>query len=224
MTNLSKGWNLLVVDDDIYLREGLANFLRQSGHNVVECAEGNEAVQLAIKNEFDAIVLDLLLPEISGLQFLGIFRKVKQTPVIMISSMTEVDYRLSAFQSDVDDFLVKPISNKEVLERIRAILRRTQEDSSETIRIRNVEIDLNAKCARLDGAIVHLSPTEFELLALLAKNQGRILARSILQDSVLGPNRQEYGNIIDQYIMRLRRKLGKDLIATKVGMGFVIYA
>ena len=141
----------------------------------------------------------------------------------MVSSMTEVDYRLSALQSGVDDFMIKPISHQEVLERLRAILRRSNPNESEIVRIRNVQIDLGAKSVQVEGNMVHLTPTEFAVLALLAKNQGRILSREVLQNSVFGADRQEYGNIIDQYMMRLRRKLGKDLITNKSGLGFIIY-
>ena len=137
--------------------------------------------------------------------------------------MTEVDYRLSALQSGVDDFMIKPISHQEVLERLRAILRRSNPNESEIVRIRNVQIDLGAKSVQVEGNMVHLTPTEFAVLALLAKNQGRILSREVLQNSVFGADRQEYGNIIDQYMMRLRRKLGKDLITNKSGLGFIIY-
>ncbi|MSR79666.1 MAG: response regulator transcription factor [Gemmataceae bacterium] len=216
-------WNLLLVEDDILLSEELAKFLRHAGHTVIESSTGSTAVQLALRDDFDAIILDLVLPEISGLEVLSLLRKSKTTPVIMISSMTEVDYRLSALKSGVDDFMIKPISHQEVLERLRAILRRSNPNESEILRIRNVEIDLGAKSVQVEGNMVHLTPTEFALLALLAKNQGRILSREVLQNSVFGADRQEYGNIIDQYIMRLRRKLGKDLITTKSRLGFIIY-
>ena len=223
MTESDQNWKLLLVDDDVSFRGGLANFLKQSGHIVVESGSGSSALQQAVSEPFDAIVLDLMLPEISGLQFLGLLRKTKSTPVIMISSVPELDYRLTAFQEGADDFLVKPVSHQEVRERLRAILRRTLPAKSSIIRIRNVEIDLNANIVTLDGAMVHLSPSEFDLLALLAKNRGRIMGRSVLQEKIFGKERPEYSNMIDQYIMKLRRKLGKELISTKIGMGFVIY-
>ena len=223
MPDSIQSWNLLLVEDDILLSQELAKFLRQSGHKVTESSTGGTAVQLALEGHYDAIILDLMLPEISGLQVLSLLRESKTTPVIMVSSMTEVDYRLSALQSGVDDFMIKPISHQEVLERLRAILRRSNPNESEIVRIRNVQIDLGAKSVQVEGNMVHLTPTEFAVLALLAKNQGRILSREVLQDSVFGADRQEYGNIIDQYMMRLRRKLGKDLITNKSGLGFIIY-
>ena len=223
MPDSIQSWNLLLVEDDILLSQELAKFLRQSGHKVTESSTGGTAVQLALEGHYDAIILDLMLPEISGLQVLSLLRESKTTPVIMVSSMTEVDYRLSALQSGVDDFMIKPISHQEVLERLRAILRRYNPNESEIVRIRNVQIDLGAKSVQVEGNMVHLTPTEFAVLALLAKNQGRILSREVLQDSVFGADRQEYGNIIDQYMMRLRRKLGKDLITNKSGLGFIIY-
>lgn len=223
MPDSIQSWNLLLVEDDILLSQELAKFLRQSGHKVTESSTGGTAVQLALEGHYDAIILDLMLPEISGLQVLSLLRESKTTPVIMVSSMTEVDYRLSALQSGVDDFMIKPISHQEVLERLRAILRRSNPNESEIVRIRNVQIDLGAKSVQVEGNMVHLTPTEFAVLALLAKNQGRILSREVLQNSVFGADRQEYGNIIDQYMMRLRRKLGKDLITNKSGLGFIIY-
>ena len=223
MPDSTQSWNLLLVEDDILLSQELAKFLRQSGHKVTESSTGGTAVQLALEGHYDAIILDLMLPEISGLQVLSLLRESKTTPVIMVSSMTEVDYRLSALQSGVDDFMIKPISHQEVLERLRAILRRSNPNESEIVRIRNVQIDLGAKSVQVEGNMVHLTPTEFAVLALLAKNQGRILSREVLQNSVFGADRQEYGNIIDQYMMRLRRKLGKDLITNKSGLGFIIY-
>jgi len=223
MPDSIQSWNLLLVEDDILLSQELAKFLRQSGHKVTECSTGGTAVKLALQDNYDAIILDLMLPEISGLQVLSLLRESKTTPVIMVSSMTEVDYRLSALQSGVDDFMIKPISHQEILERLRAILRRSNPNESEIVRIRNVQIDLGAKSVQVEGTLVHLTPTEFAVLALLAKNQGRILSREVLQNAVFGADRQEYGNIIDQYMMRLRRKLGKDLITNKSGLGFIIY-
>jgi two-component system copper resistance phosphate regulon response regulator CusR/two-component system response regulator QseB len=107
--------------------------------------------------------------------------------------------------------------------RIRAVLNRSLPDKTTVIKIRNVEIDLKSKFATLNGVRVHLSPAEFELLGLLAKNQGKILARKLLEDAIVGADRVFYSNIIDQYIMRLRKKFGKDLIQTKFGLGFVIH-
>ena len=214
----------MVVEDDQKLRERLAHFFRQSGHEIVESGNGGTAVQQAINEDFDAIILDMMLPEISGLQFLSILRKSKNTPVIMISTIPELDYRLTAFQSGADDFLVKPLNLQEVLERIQAILRRTKPDNTQIFRIRNVEIDLLAKRVSLDGNLVHMSPKEFDILGILAKNHGRIISRKMLEDMVLEGDPQEYSNIIDQYIMKIRRKLGKDFITTKIGLGFVIYA
>ena len=137
--------------------------------------------------------------------------------------MSELEYRINAFQLGVDDFLVKPVSHVEILMRIQAVLSRSLPHKTTIIKIRNVEIDLKSKFATLNGVRVHLSPAEFELLGLLAKNQGKILARKLLEDAIVGADRVFYSNIIDQYIMRLRKKFGKDLIQTKFGLGFVIH-
>jgi DNA-binding response OmpR family regulator len=222
MTESNPAWKLLLVEDDIPLREELAKFFRKSGHSVVESGVGSTAVQQASAENFDAIILDMMIPEVDGLQFLSILRKIKKTPVLMISSMAELEYRINAFQLGVDDFLVKPVSHVEIQMRIRAVLNRSLTDKTTVIKIRNVEIDLKSKFATLNGVRVHLSPAEFELLVLLAKNQGKILARKLLEDKIVGADRLHFSNLIDQYIMRLRKKFGKDLIETKFGLGFVI--
>jgi DNA-binding response OmpR family regulator len=223
MTESNPVWKLLLVEDDIPLREDLSNLLRKSGHSVVESGVGSTAVEQALAENFDAIILDMMIPEVDGLQFLTILRKIKKTPVLMISSMSELEYRINAFQLGVDDFLVKPVSHVEILMRIQAVLSRSLPHKTTIIKIRNVEIDLKSKFATLNGVRVHLSPAEFELLGLLAKNQGKILARKLLEDAIVGADRVFYSNIIDQYIMRLRKKFGKDLIQTKFGLGFVIH-
>ena len=223
MTESNPVWKLLLVEDDIPLREDLSNLLRKSGHSVVESGVGSTAVEQALAENFDAIILDMMIPEVDGLQFLTILRKIKKTPVLMISSMPELEYRINAFQLGVDDFLVKPVSHVEILMRIQAVLSRSLPHKTTIIKIRNVEIDLKSKFATLNGVRVHLSPAEFELLGLLAKNQGKILARKLLEDAIVGADRVFYSNIIDQYIMRLRKKFGKDLIQTKFGLGFVIH-
>jgi len=223
MTESNPVWKLLLVEDDIPLREDLSNLLRKSGHSVVESGVGSTAVEQALAENFDAIILDMMIPEVDGLQFLTILRKIKKTPVLMISSMPELECRINAFQLGVDDFLVKPVSHVEILMRIQAVLSRSLPHKTTIIKIRNVEIDLKSKFATLNGVRVHLSPAEFELLGLLAKNQGKILARKLLEDAIVGADRVFYSNIIDQYIMRLRKKFGKDLIQTKFGLGFVIH-
>ncbi len=223
MANPKQAWNLLLVDDDLHLCRGLSQFLRQLGHRVVVCSTGNSATQAAMSEDFDAIILDLILPEFSGIQFLSLIRNIKNTPVIMISSMTEVDYRLAALQAGVDDFMVKPISHQEILERIKAILRRTKASEAEPICIGNVEIDLAKKMVKMEGKLVLLTISEFEVLALLAKNRGTVLARQELQNALSDPDHKEYSNIIDQYIMRIRRKLGKELITTRVGFGYMLH-
>lgn len=215
--------SLLLVEDDIPTRQELSAFLKKDGHNVTECTNGNQAIACCNSNNYDAIILDLMLPNTNGLQFLKILRKNRSTPVIMISSMTSVDYRLMALESGVDDFLMKPLCEKELLLRIKTILRRHIPNESETIVINDVKINLRMEVIQKNNVAIHLTPTEMKLFSILIKNIGRILSRESLEKAVFGEDRQEYGNMIDQYIMRIRRKLGRHIIKTKIGLGYVIY-
>jgi len=150
MTESNPVWKLLLVEDDIPLREDLSNLLRKSGHSVVESGVGSTAVEQALAENFDAIILDMMIPEVDGLQFLTILRKIKKTPVLMISSMPELECRINAFQLGVDDFLVKPVSHVEILMRIQAVLSRSLPHKTTIIKIRNVEIDLKSKFATFE--------------------------------------------------------------------------
>lgn len=214
--------SLLLVEDDPITLKVLSSFLTNSGHTVVECSNGKDAVHCCLNHDFDIIVLDFMLPHLNGLEFLANLRKSSTTPVIMISSVTEVDYRVEALEAGVDDFLVKPLSHDELLARIKAVRRRFTQDHSIIVQAGNLTIDLGRRSVLLNQTTIDLTRTEFELLSTLLKNRGRIVSRNFLQEKVFGPGKPEYGNIVDQYIMRVRRKLGSEIITTKAGLGFIL--
>ena len=222
MPEFPESCKLLLVEDDRLTRQVLSRFLKQFGHSVIECSNGSDGAKLAIAEDFDAIILDLMLPEVSGMEFITLLRKVKLTPVIMISSMTDVQFRLKALESGVDDFLVKPLNNEELLARIKAIRRRFSLESIKIVKIGAVTINMSRRLVEVNKTGVHLTNTEFVLLATLLEYRGRVLSRNFLQETVFGKGKMDYGNIVDQYVMRIRRKLGHEIITTKIGLGFII--
>lgn len=214
---------LLLVEDDIQLGDGLRVALRQEGYAVDWAKDGEEA-ELALKVEsYDIVLLDLGLPIKSGLEILDKLRaEGSDVPVIVLTARDTTLDRVEGLDKGADDYLVKPFDMDELSARIRSILRRAHGRAVPTLTHGNLEVDVAGRGVVLDGQQVELSGKEFAVLHQLLENQGRVLSKSRLEEGIYDWDSELESNAVEVYVHHLRRKLGKDLIRTIRGVGYVI--
>lgn len=217
---------ILVIDDEEAARRAVAAGVREAGYEVAEAADGQAGLEAAVRGGPDLVVLDLRLPGLDGERVLERLRQVSSVPVIVVSAKREEDDRIAALDLGADDYLVKPFTIRELLARIRAVLRRTEGESIESVSIGDVTIDVPARTASLGGARVPLTAQEFAVLECLVRHRGRIVTRAMLEEAMHPgepvPPPDLVTNIVDVIVLRLRKKLGHDLITTRRGQGFII--
>lgn len=231
MYNIYKGTDtmkkILVVEDEMNLARFLELELKHEGYEVILETNGQDGLDTAMDNDFDLILLDLMLPKINGLEVCRRIRKSKQTPIIIITAKGETVDKVVGLDYGADDYIVKPFEIEELLARIRVNLRRTtMENDDEKVTLHGIEVDESAFTVTIDGNAVNLTKTEHELLHLLLKNAGIVLQRETILSHIWGYDNEVETNVVDVYIRYLRNKLkpyGKDiLIETVRGVGYVI--
>lgn len=216
---------VLVVDDEEAARRSVAQGLRDEGWEVMEAADGPTGLEAAVRGRPDAVLLDLRLPGLEGEQVLRQLRQVSRVPVIVISAKRAEDDRVGALDMGADDYLVKPFTLRELVARVRAVLRRVEGDPPAAVTIGDVAVDLAARVASRGGTRVALAAQEFAVLECLVRHRGRLVTRAMLE-TVLHPGESPppdaVSNVIDVVVLRLRKKLGQGLITTRRGQGFII--
>jgi two-component system alkaline phosphatase synthesis response regulator PhoP len=218
---------ILVVDDEREIVKVMRAYLEQGGFRVSSAYDGQEALTVFRHEKPDLVILDLNLPRIDGLDVCRTIRKESDTPVIMLTARVEETDRLIGLEIGADDYVVKPFSPREIVARVRAVLRRSQRapQPPETISAGGVTIDRARHTVSADGHPVDLTPTEFNLLAALAAEPGRAFSRLDLLDAVQGEAFQGYERTIDVHIRNLRQKIEPDprhplYILTVYGVGY----
>ncbi len=225
-TNVSS--KILIVEDESDIVELLAYNLRQAGFETEAVFNGADALQRAIENPPELILLDLLLPEIDGLEVCRLLKRDPHTetiPIIMLTAKGEEIDRIVGLELGADDYITKPFSPREVVLRVRAVLRRTsngQSTAGSQLRVAGLTIDMDKHQVHSEEGVIDLTATEFKMLSLLAGSPGRVFSRSVLMDAVWGQEYYGLDRTIDTHISRLRRKLGDfgDLIETVHGVGY----
>lgn len=215
---------LLIVDDEEKIREVLRLYAEFEGHECVEAEDGMQAVKLACENNFDLILMDVMMPKLDGYYAVKEIRKFSQVPVIMLSARVEEYDRLFGFEVGVDDYVVKPFSPKEVMARVAAVLKRVNPGKGSTIVSDGLEIDIPGRNVYVDGEKVNMTPKEYELLFYLAKNKGIAISREQLLSNVWGYDFYGDDRTVDTHVKMLRSSLGKyrDKIVTLRGLGYKI--
>ena len=213
---------VLVIEDDSASRLAIVKSLRESRHTVFEAADGVAGLEIARTQPLDAVVLDLMLPRMDGIQLLRQLRMTSSVPVVVVSARCAEDDRVEALDLGADDYLTKPFTVRELLARLRAVVRRAEGDSAAVITLGDIVIDFNAKTVCRDGARIPLTATEFEMLAALARHRGEVVPREVLEKAIRQDGSEHVSNVVDVIILRLRRKLGRELITTRRGQGFII--
>jgi two-component system, OmpR family, response regulator MprA len=220
--------HLLVVDDDAAVRDALALVLALDGFEVSTAADGREAMRMLPEGRPDAILLDVLMPDLDGLE---VCRRIRatgdRTPVLMLTARTEVSERVAGLDAGADDYLAKPFAREELIARLRALLRRTGWEGKDTVlRFEDLELDPLAHEVRRDGRLLELTRTEFLLLELLMLHPRQVLARGTIFDHVWGYDFGPSSNSLEVYVGYLRRKTeaagGSRLLHTVRGVGYVL--
>lgn len=221
------GKKILVVDDEKKYVNVLRAYLEQAGFAVVTAPDGKNALAAFQHEKPNLVLLDLNLPEIDGLDVARTIRKTSSTPIIMLTARVEEADRLVGLELGADDYVVKPFSPREVVARVRAVLRRVEGEAApvEAVSAAGIEMDLTRHIVKVQGESVELTPTEFELLTALMKNPGRAFTRMQLLDLVQGEAFEGYDRTIDAHIKNLRQKLGDDpkqprYVLTVFGIGY----
>jgi two-component system copper resistance phosphate regulon response regulator CusR len=220
---------ILFAEDDLQLRRSIVRGLRETSYAVDQATTGTHALSLAESNQYDAIILDVLLPGKSGIVVCRSIRECdKRVPILMLTALDGVDQRIAGLDAGADDYLTKPFDFGELLARLRALIRRRGEGAAGQLVIGDLVIDLLRHAVRRDQREITLTAKEFAFLSYLARNAGRVVSRAELMEHVWEDSQNAYSNIIDVYASRLRRKLDDGekvaLFTTLRGSGFLLDA
>lgn len=213
---------LLVVEDEIRLLRNLAKALREEGYAVDTAADGEEGLYKAENSDYDAIVLDVMLPRLDGWQVLERLRKTRTTPVLFLTARDTTVDRVRGLDAGGDDYLVKPFDLSELFARLRAVIRRAADRSNPEIAIGPAVIDTRARTLAVAGKVVLLTAKEFMILEYLARHQGKVVSRTELYEHVFDERADTLSNLLDVHIFNIRKKIPCPLIETRRGLGYCI--
>lgn len=215
---------ILAVDDEAKIRTIIKEYAEFEGYEVAEAEDGMEAVEKVKHEDFDIIVMDIMMPRLDGYSACKEIQKIKKVPVIMLSARGEEYDKLFGFEIGIDDYVVKPFSPKELMARIRAVLNRAKasQKTEDIIRYQGLEINFTAREVKIDGEKVSMTPKEYDLLFYLVRNMNIALSREKLLEEVWGFDFYGDDRTIDTHIKMLRNSLGpyRNLIVTLRGMGY----
>jgi two-component system, OmpR family, KDP operon response regulator KdpE len=216
---------ILVCDDEPQILRALKVILRDAGYEAVPASTGEEALDRAAVKPPEAAILDLMLPDVDGVEVTRRLREWSEMPIVVLSAVGEEDRKVEALAAGADDYVTKPFGPRELVARLEAVLRRAQPEGAEpTIVAAGIEIDLAGRTVRRDGEPVHLTPTEFGLLRALARNRGRLMTHRALLVEVWGVEYEDDFQVLRAHVANLRRKIeppdGPRYIKTDPGVGY----
>ena len=215
---------ILLVEDDSLLGEGLFSGLQRESYSVDWVKNGETAISAIVGTAYDAVILDIGLPKMSGLEVLKTLRSQGHyLPVLILTAQDSVSDRVSGLDTGADDYLTKPFEFDELCARLRALTRRSRGLSEQKICYKNIEVDPAAHCVRFNNEIVNISRREFALLEELLSSAGRVLSRSHLEEKLYSWGDEIESNAIEVHIHHLRKRFGADLIQTVRGVGYIIH-
>ena len=218
---------VLLVEDSVRLQAAVARGLRRSGYAVDTTGNGEEGLWMAASNEYDVVVLDLMLPGLDGLTVLRRLREQERgTHVLILTARDTVDDRVRGLREGADDYLVKPFALEELLARVQALCRRSYQRKNPRIEIDDLSIDTGTRTARRRGQPIELTAREFTLLEYLALRQGQVVSRTEIEAHLYPDSAELMSNVVDSAICTLRKKItppgSAPLIHTRRGMGYVL--
>ncbi len=219
---------VLVVEDERRLAQVMRRILEEEGHTVDLAYDGEEGLAMAMEGSHDVIVLDILLPELDGIEVCQSLRKNRvDTPVLLLTALDGLHDRVRGLDAGADDYLCKPFAFRELLARLRALSRRrVQAREPERLETADLVLDLNRRRAERAGRVIELSPKEFALLEFLIRNEGRVVTRTQILDHLWGYDHTPESNLVEVYVSYLRQKVDKGhqrrLIRTVRGVGYIL--
>ncbi len=220
---------ILVIEDEPKVASFLKQGLEEHQFEVTIASDGLLGIKFGIENSYDVIILDIMIPYKNGIEVARELRNAEvKSPILILTALSTVDEKVEGLEAGADDYLVKPFDFKELLARIRALLKRNVENfqANDTLKLFDLELDLNRKVARRGGKTIDLTAKEYSLLEYLIRNKNRVISRNEILENVWSTNFDTTTNVIDVYINFLRKKIDKDyevkIIHTMVGMGYII--
>lgn len=221
---------ILIIEDDQRVAELINRGLTEEGFETTVAFDGLSGLKLILHNDYDLIITDIILPKMDGLDLSREIRSIKpQIPIIMLTALGTTDDKIEGFDAGADDYMVKPFEIRELLARIRVLLKRYNgitANSSFILKFHDLEMNLNLKIVKRNNIEINLTPKEFKLLEYMLRNSERVLSRNEISEKVWDTHFDTGTNFIDVYINYLRKKIDKDfdkkLIHTKSGMGFIL--
>jgi two-component system, OmpR family, response regulator len=213
---------ILVVEDEPRLLRNLAKALREEGYAVDTAEDGADGLFKAETYDYDAVVLDVMLPQLDGWEMLARLRKQKRTPVLMLTARDGPKDRVRGLDTGADDYLIKPFDLDELLARLRALIRRAAGQVHPTLTVADVTIDTRARSVTQAGQAVILTAREYAILEYLALHRGEVVTRTALYEHLFDESDDTLSNLLDVHIFSIRKKLGAGLIATRRGQGYCI--
>ena len=229
----TKKHRVLIIEDEKNLARFVDLELQHEGYETAICHDGRKGLETALNQEWDVILLDLMLPELNGVEVCRRIRPIKDTPIIIMTARDSVIDRVSGLDQGADDYIVKPFAIEELLARLRALFRRIDHNKEEknqsqqsSVKYRNLVIEKKGRIVKRDDQVIDLTKREYELLLYLMENLNTVLSREVLLDKVWGYKTEVETNVVDVYIRYLRNKIdvpGKDsYIQTVRGTGYVM--
>ena len=218
---------LLVVEDEKKLNDLITKKLEKEYYGVDSCFDGEEAVRYVEGTEYDAVILDIMLPKLDGFEVIKRIRaKKNKVPILLLTARDNIDDKVKGLDYGADDYLVKPFIFEELMARIRVLLRRNSGNADNVVKIANLKVDLDAKTVFRDDLLIKLSGREYSILEYLIRNKGKILSRERIEDHIWNYDYEGGTNVIDVYIRYLRKKIDDSytpkLIHTIRGLGYVL--
>lgn len=213
---------ILVVEDELDLQRALTRALRDEGYAVDAADNGEDGLFNAENTDYDAIVLDVMLPRLDGWEVLARLRKKKRTPVLMLTARDQLRDRVRGLDTGADDYVVKPFDLPELLARLRALIRRTTDKATNQIAIGDVIVDTAARVVTQKKQSVELTAREYSLVEYLALHRGEVVTRTTLYEHLFDENDSSLSNLLDVHVSNVRRKLGAEFITTRRGHGYCI--
>ena len=213
---------LLIIEDEPFLLSSLSEALREDGYAVDTATEGEEGLSKALMWDYDALILDVMLPKLSGFMLLERLRVRKKTPVLMLTARSSTPDRVRGLDGGADDYLSKPFELPELIARIRALIRRAAGQATTLLTIGDVLIDLVGHTVMQHGIPVVLTAREINLIEYLAQQRGRVVPREQIYEHLFDENESSLSNLLDVHIFNIRKKLGPHLISTRRGLGYCI--
>ena len=213
---------LLVVEDEPELLSVISRSFREENYAVDEARDGEDGLYLAKAWEYDAIILDVMLPKMDGWTLLTKLRQVRKTPVLLLTARDSVNDRVRGLDVGADDYLVKPFSLAELLARVRALIRRAAGQPSPLLSVGDITIDTGAKKVTRDTHEIVLTAREYAIVELLIRHRGEVVTRTRIYEHIFDENDDSLSNLVEVHVSNVRKKLGKDFITTRRGMGYVI--